>query len=311
MELYFLGTGAGMPSRQRNVTSVILNLQEELGCSWMFDCGEGTQHQILQAPVKLGRLTRLFVSHLHGDHIFGIPGLLTSRSNQGAEEPFTICGPKGIRRYVETCLDISESRVNYEVRFEEIEEGEVCRAGPFRVEAKPLEHRIFSLGYRVVEADSPGTLDSDKLKAQGLAPGPLYGKLKNGESVTLPDGRVLHGRDFRGPDIPGRVVTLLGDTRTCETVYELAKNADVLVHEATFAGDRADLARQFYHSTAEQAARTALRARVKTLILTHISSRYPGEEAERLLAEARPIFPGTYLARDFWSYRIPKGQATT
>jgi len=306
MELYFLGTGAGMPSRQRNVTSIVLNVLDECGSCWMFDCGEGTQHQILQTPVKLAKLHKLFVTHLHGDHLFGIPGLLTSRSNQGGVEPLTVYGPPGIRPFIETSLAVSDSHLNYELHIVEIGEGVVCEDAYFIVEAALLDHRIDSYGYRIVEKEKTGALDASKLRALGLRPGPIYGELKRGQSVTLPDGRTIHGSEIVGPPIPGRIVTVLGDTRYCEASIRLSEQADVVVHEATFAGDREELAEQFYHSTSVQAAKVALEANAHALILTHISSRYPDEEAARLLNEACQLFPNTVMARDFWSYLVPR-----
>lgn len=306
MQLYFLGTGAGMPSRQRNVSSVVLNLLDECANCWMFDCGEGTQHQILQAPVKLAKLHKLFVTHLHGDHIFGIPGLLTSRSHQGGEEPFTIYGPKGIRQFVDSCLAVSDSRLNYELSVVEIDEGIVYEDGQFTVEAVHLEHRIESFGFRIREADQTGRLDVAKLKALGVPPGPLYGQLKQGLTVELPDGRKVCGADVIGPPIPGRVIAILGDTRRCQGAVRLCRHADVVVHEATFARDREEQAEQFYHSTAAQAAAAAAEAGAGALILTHISSRYQEDEAERLLKEAQDVFANTHLARDFWAFSVPR-----
>lgn len=305
MELYFLGTGAGMPSRRRNVASVALNLLDENGEYWLFDCGEGTQHQILQSPVKLSRLAKIFITHLHGDHIYGLPGLLSSRSYQGGDSPLTVYGPPGIKEFVETVLRISQTRLTYEVRIEEIGEGEACEDGQFRVEAARLQHRIECLGYRIVEKDKEGRLDAAKLKELGVPPGPLYKELKHGNNVTLPDGRTICGSEVVGPSVPGRIVAILGDTVKTPSAAVLASGADVLVHEATFDGGKSDMAAQFHHSTSVEAAVTAREAGVYALILTHISSRYGEGEAEELLAEARAVFANTMLAEDFWSYRVP------
>ena len=306
MQLYFLGTGAGMPSRRRNVSSIVLNLLDECACCWMFDCGEGTQHQILQAPLKLSKLRRVFVTHLHGDHIFGIPGLITSRSNQGAEEPLAVYGPPGIRKYVENCLEVSDSRLTYELQIIEFGEGMIYEDERFTVETARLEHRIDSYGFRITERDLPGSLNVEKLKALGIQPGPVYGKLKQGHSVELADGTVVSGSDVIGPNIPGRVVTILGDTKFSPAAIHLSRQADVVVHEATFAKDRSEQASEYYHSTAADAARVAMLAKAKTLVLTHISSRYQEEGEDKLLAEARELFPNTYLANDFWPFEIER-----
>jgi ribonuclease Z len=301
-----------MPSKQRNVSALVLNLQEEVGHCWLFDCGEGTQHQLLRAPIKLNKITRLFVTHLHGDHIFGIPGLLTSRSNQGGEELLTIYGPKGIREFVEASLSVSGSHLRFELRFAEIAEGrshESCihEDDRFEVSAAMLDHRMDSYGFRIVEKDRAGSLDAAQLKALGIAPGPIYGKLKAGGIVQLPDGTTVDGRMLIGPPIQGRIAAILGDTRECPASIDLALNADVLVHEATFAADKQELAEQFYHSTAAQAARLAAKANVRALILNHISPRYQDGEEQLLLNEARDIFPDTHMARDQWEFSVERG----
>ncbi|WP_106767772.1 ribonuclease Z [Paenibacillus faecalis] len=305
MELYFLGTNAGVPTQQRNVTSIALRLLEERRSMWLFDCGEGTQHQILRSPLKMTRLEKIFITHLHGDHIFGLPGLLSSRGAQGATSPITIYGPKGIKTYIETSLDISQSRVNYQIEVIEHNGGLVFEDDGFRVEAALLEHRAESYGYRVVEKDRPGNLNLERLTAYGLKPGPLYGRLKRGESVQAPDGQLVHAADVILAPKKGRVVTILGDTRSCANIVPLAKDSDILVHEATFMDDLRDTAHEYYHSTALQAAAAAAEAGVKELILTHFSSRYKDiEHLQPLLEEAQRVFPNTRLAEDFGLYPV-------
>ncbi|WP_068775607.1 ribonuclease Z [Paenibacillus sp. FJAT-26967] len=307
MELYFLGTGAGMPARHRNVTSIVLNLLPERGTIWLFDCGEGTQHQILRSPVKLSKSEKMFITHLHGDHLFGLPGLLSSRSYQGGDTPFVIYGPKGLKAFVDTSLGLSQVHLDYELVVHEIEgDGVVFEDANFRVEAASLEHRIECFGYRIIEKDLPGKLQLDKLKELGVTAGPLYGRLKQGHTVLLEDGRELKGDQFVGPSIKGRIVTILGDTKPCSNSSLLAADADVLVHEATFGAERSDLADAYDHSTTEQAARTAKEAGVKTLIMTHISSRYQGDGADQLVQEARAHHADSWLAEDFWSYTVPR-----
>ncbi|UUZ79267.1 ribonuclease Z [Paenibacillus sp. P26] len=307
MELYFLGTGAGMPSKERNVTSVMLNLLAERNVYWMFDCGEGSQHQILRAPVKISKLEKLFVTHLHGDHIYGYAGALSSRSYQGGDTPFIIYGPRGIKDWIETTLKLSDSHLSYEISVVELEpesSGTLFEDEQFEVSYGPLVHRVPCFGYRIVEKPLQGKLDVEKLKALGLTSGPLFGKIKKGEHVTPPDG-TLDARQFIGPSYAGRIVTVLGDTQPCPASLELAKDADVLVHESTFAEHRKELAVRYDHSTAKDAARTAKEAGVKTLILTHISSRYQGPMADQLAEEAKEIHGQTYLAHDHFRYEVP------
>ncbi|EZP76043.1 ribonuclease Z [Parageobacillus genomosp. 1] len=306
MELLFLGTGAGVPAKERNVTAIALQLLEERGATWLFDCGEATQHQILRTSIRPRRIENIFITHLHGDHIFGLPGLLGSRSFQGGESPLTVYGPKGIHAFVETAISVSSTRLKYDLQVVEIEEGTVFEDEQFAVIAKQLDHGIPSYGFRVVEKDLPGTLLVDKLKELGIRPGPIYQEIKLGKTVELEDGTVIDGREFVGPPQKGRIVAILGDTRYCEASIELAKEADVLVHEATFAAEESDLAHDYFHSTAVQAAEVAARAGAKKLILTHISSRYQGMLSEQLLVEARRVFPNTELAADFSSFAIAR-----
>lgn len=313
MELYFLGTGAGMPSKERNVTSVVLNLLAERNTYWMFDCGEGTQHQVLRSPIRIGKLEKLFITHLHGDHLYGLPGLLTSRSYQGGDTPLTVYGPEGTEAFIRMALDISEAHLTYELKVQEhkkvYEETVIFEDDQFLVRVAPLVHRVDSFGFRIEEKPLTGKLQAEKLKALGISSGPIFGKIKQGLDVTLEDGTELKARDFIGPSYPGRIVTILGDTQPCDYSLKLAVGADVLVHEATFAEQKKHLAREYDHSTAMDAARTANEGGVGSLILTHISSRYQGAEAELLLREAKQIHEQTFLARDHWSLEVPRRSA--
>ncbi|WP_070121617.1 ribonuclease Z [Bacillus marinisedimentorum] len=305
MELVFLGTGAGVPSKQRNVSAAALHLLAERGTTWLFDCGEATQHRILYTNVKPGKVDKIFITHMHGDHIFGLPGFLGSRSFQGGTEPLTIYGPPGIREYVLASLRLSKTHLRYKLEIAEIEEGIIFEDEQFTVEARKLEHGIPSYGYRITEKEKPGKLDVEKLKAEGVKPGPVYQKIKAGEQVKLENGKILYGKDFIGEPKTGRKVAVLGDTRATPAVLDLARDADLLVHEATFSKDEAGLAFQYFHSTAEQAAESARQAGVRTLVLSHISSRYQNESATRLRDEAARIFPDVYVAEDLWSIEIP------
>jgi ribonuclease Z len=305
VELVFLGTGAGTPSQQRNVTAIALDLLAENGAYWLFDCGEGTQQQILRSSVKLSKLDKLFVTHLHGDHIFGIPGLLSTRANQGGITPFTVFGPPGIQAFIETAMLVSQSRLNYSLEIIEIDDGLIFEDDLFKIEALHVEHRIECFGYRIIELNRPGRLEVEKLKAMNIASGPVFGRLKQGETVILADGTALHGRDFIGPEIVGRKIAIIGDTRRCKAAVQLSREVDVMVHEATFAVVNQDLANEYYHSTTADAAQIAADAGAKALILTHFSSRYQEEHLIILLNEAQTVFERVYLAADFSSYSIP------
>lgn len=306
MKIQFLGTGAGVPSSARNLSSLALKLLDERNEIWMFDCGEATQQRILKTTLKPRKINKIFITHLHGDHIFGLPGLLSSRAFQGGNTPLTIYGPVGIKEYVLTSLRISQSHLRYPIFFHEIKEnGVIFEDQQFKVTCAKLQHGIPSYGYRIEESDYPGELLVNKLKEENIPAGPLYGKLKNGEEVTLEDGRIINGRNYLGKTVKGRVVTILGDTKRGETNVKLAKNADVLVHESTFAKDSQKIASDYFHSTCMDAAKVAKEAQVKKLYLTHISSRYLGKEQQQLQADAQTIFPETVLVHDYDEFDIP------
>lgn len=309
MELYFLGTGAGMPSRERNVTSIVLQLYEERGSFWMFDCGEGTQQQVLRSPLKLSKLEKLFITHLHGDHVYGLPGLLTSRSYQGGEKPLVIYGPVGLKQMLEVILQTSQARLDYDLEIVEIGEGIIFEDDRFVVETALLEHRIDSYGYRIVEKDVPGALLDEKLKADGIMPGPIYAKIKNGERVTLPDGRNIEPGAYVGPPIRGRIVVIMGDTRVCHNSRALSMGADVLVHETTFEASLKQMAHKYYHATTTEVAKAAKECGVRQLVMTHFSSRYAKEGVDELVQEARAFLPESYAAHDFWSFPILRSES--
>ena len=305
MELVFLGTGAGIPAKLRNVSSIVLQMNEERAASWVFDCGEATQHQILKTAVKTRKIEKIFITHLHGDHIYGLPGLLGSRSFQGGTEPLTVYGPVGIKEYIETSLRVSQTHLKYQLSFVEIgEETILFEDDSFRVEALPLDHAVLSYGYRIVEKEKPGELNAVLLKEENIPPGPLYGRIKNKEIVELPDGRIINGADYVGPPKEGRVITILGDTRPCSNARRLAEGAECLVHEATFNKGQEEMARDYFHSTTVQAAECAREAGAKRLILTHISSRFTEDDAIELQAEARELFPNTEIAHDLASFKL-------
>lgn len=303
MHLHFLGTSSGSPAIERNVSCTALNLLPENGEIWLFDCGEATQHQILRTNIRPGKIRRIFITHLHGDHIFGLLGLLCSRSFLSGENPspLTLYGGAGLREFVETGLRLSRSYLSYPIEFVELSEqgGEIACDAHFRVRYRLLDHSVPSYGFRVIEADRQGSLKTDELAALGVPKGALYGALKRGETVTLPDGTVLHGKDFIHPPRKGREVVIFGDTAFQAAFADFCADANALVHEATFAADEAASAAQFGHSTCAQAAELAKLARVKTLYLSHISAKFSGNRAQELLADARAIFPHTELAHDF------------
>ncbi|HEV3468765.1 MAG TPA: ribonuclease Z [Pyrinomonadaceae bacterium] len=308
MRITFLGTSAGVPTRARNVSAVALRLPQR-GESWLFDCGEGTQQQLLRADLNISQLTRLFITHLHGDHVYGLMGLLATCGMSGHAGRVDLYGPRGLEQYVQEVSRRTQLRFSYPLEVHAAEPGKVFEDGEYVVTCAPLKHRLPAFGFRVEEKDRPGHFDVERARAEGIPEGPLYGRLKRGERVTLPDGRAFDGRDFCGPDIPGRSVVYCTDTIYCRAAVELARGADLLIHEATFAEADAALAERSLHSTAAMAARVAREAGVRRLVITHFSPRYfPGNrvEPQDLLREARALFPATEMAHDFLTVELPR-----
>lgn len=308
MQITFLGTSSGVPTRARNVSSIALRLPQRAEL-WLFDCGEGTQHQFLRSELKVSQLSRIFVTHMHGDHIFGLPGLLASCGLAGNVKRVDMYGPSGLEDYLKACSNLSHTHFSYPIQIHKSKPGVIYEDEEYLVSCQALKHRVTAYGYRITEKDKPGRFNVEKAKALGIPPGPIYAKLKQGAVVTLPDGRIINGAQLCGAPQKGRTFVYCTDTVFCESAIELAQDADVLVHEATFAHQDAEMAFQRLHSTSTMAAQVALAANVKTLIMTHFSPRYaPGNalRIEDLLTEAQAIFPNTFLAYDFFSYEIPR-----
>lgn len=311
VQITFLGTSSGVPTRSRNVSGVALRLPQKAEV-WLFDCGEGTQHQFLRSELKVGQLTRIFVTHMHGDHIFGLMGLLASCGLAGNPDRIDIYGPPDLDEYLKACRRYSQTHFSYPVKVHTVLPGVVFEDDEYRVSCQLLKHRVPAYGYRVEEKDRPGHFNVEKATELGIPPGPIYGKLKRGETIVLPDGRRIDGTKLSGPVQRGRTLVYCTDTVYCDAAVELAIDADVLIHEATFAHQDAELAYQRLHSTSTMAAQVALGAQVQQLVMTHISPRYaPGNaiEAKDLLLEARAIFPNTEMASDFWTFEIPRRAA--
>jgi ribonuclease Z len=308
VEITFLGTSSGVPTRSRNVSSVALRLPQRAEV-WLFDCGEGTQHQLLRSDLKISQIKRIFITHMHGDHIFGLMGLIASCGLAGNAQDIEIYGPAGLDKYLRACAKYSYLNLGSRLQVYPVEPGLIYEDEEFTVTCDLLKHRVPAYGYRVAEKDRPGRFDVKKAKALKIPPGPIYGLLKQGETVTLPDGRQIKGTELCGEPEIGRKVVYCTDTVYCDAAVKLALDADVLIHEATFAHQDAEMAFARLHSTSTMAAQIALTAGVKQLIMTHFSPRYaPGNpiQLNNLKEEARAIFPNTKLAYDFYTYEVPR-----
>jgi ribonuclease Z len=297
LDLVFLGTSGSMPTAQRAPSALLLRRGGE---RLLFDCGEGTQRQLLRSTVGLLELREIFVTHFHADHYLGLPGMLKTFALRGREEPLAVYGPRGLADLFGALRRVF-GKLTYEVELVELRPGDVLDRGEYRLVAFQVDHGVSAVGYALVELPRPGRFDVAAATELGVE-GPARGALQRGEPVTLHDGRVVAPEAVLGPPRPGRKVVLAGDTAPSPHVLELAQSADVLVHEATFLSDERERARETLHSTAAEAAEVARAADVALLALTHVSNRYFGPEVAR---EAREVFPDTVVPRDFDVVEVP------
>lgn len=315
MDIQFLGTGAGQPSKFRNVSSFALKMLNESNQIWLFDVGEATQHQILKSNVRSRKVNKIFISHLHGDHSFGLPGFLTSRNFQASETidngkptDLTIYAPKGIKDFVLSALKMGHVKLDYHIDFVDLNEGVIFEDEKYIVSAFLLNHNLPTFAFRVEEKNNQGQLDIDSLLKLGIKPGPILSQIKNGETVVLEDGREINGKNFIWKR-EGRIFSYIPDTKFTENIINAAKDADVVIHESTYSGEESKTAKKHNHSTSVLAAKNAKAANAKKLILNHISSRYIGKKNDILLSEARDIFPNTFIAKDLLEVEIPQKEA--
>jgi len=305
VRVVFLGTAASIPTDARALPSGVVRRKNEV---LMLDCGEGVQRQMIRARLGFHRKMRVFVSHMHGDHVLGLPGLLQSMSLLDRREKLWVYGPVGIRAFVEAIQQTVQFVLTFPVEICELGEGGIiCDEREYYVEAGRTAHVIPSFGYALVEKPRSGRFDPEKAKALGVPEGPLWSRLQHGKSVKSATGRVVKPGQVVGSSRPGLKIVYSGDTRSTTSLVKLARGADLLVHEATLMDELADRARRDGHSTPSQAARVAKKAGVKRLILTHVSARY--RDVEPMLKEARKIFPATDVAEDFMAVELEASEA--
>lgn len=289
-----LGSSGGAPTKRRNCTSFIY-AKETYGI--MFDCGEGTQRQMIHAGYKLSKLKYIFISHMHFDHIGGLIPMLSTKSMFGIDSKITIFGPGGIKAFIDFNLSVANSGFSFEYDVEEIEDGKVYELEGFRAEVHLLNHRLTSYGFRIKFDDNPGNIIPDKLKEYGLTEGPVCGRLKKGESVTLEDGRTITLDDVGTENKTGMTLAFLGDTYLCKGMYKCMDKADLAIAESTFLEEEAERALKRTHLTAKMTGNVAERSGVKELLLYHFSASYPFVEDFR--KECSEKFSGKiYLAND-------------
>jgi ribonuclease Z len=301
LSVVFLGTSGSVPTPKRALPAIAIRRKDEL---ILFDCGEGLQRQMIQAGIGFHRKMKVFVTHMHGDHVLGLPGLLQTMSLLERERKLDIYGPVGIKAFVESIKETVQFVLTFPIEVHEIEgDGIVCREKEYEVCAMWVEHVISSLAYALVEKPRPGRFFPEKAKRLGVEEGPLWAKLQQGESIKLPDGRVVKSEEVTGPLRIGRKIVYTGDTKSTENLAKFAENADLLIHDATFDDELVERAQEDGHSTPSQAAETAKKAKVKWLILTHISARY--KDASVLVEQARKIFSKVDAAEDFMKIDIP------
>ena len=298
LDLVFLGTSGSAPTARRSPPALLVRRGGE---RLLFDCGEGTQRQLLRSTVGLVDLREIYLTHFHADHFLGLPGMLKTFALRDRDVPLTIYGPPGLRELFADLRRIV-GRLPYKLKLEELRAGETLDRDGYKLLVFPVTHGVAAVGYALVEQDRAGRFDVESADALGVPNGPERGMLQRGESITLPDGRTLTPDAVLGPPRPGRTVVYPGDTAPSEVVQALAEGADVLVHEASFGNDELERARETRHATARQAAELARDAGVRMLALTHISPRYFGPE---LLREARELFPHTVAPRDFDVIEVP------
>ncbi len=311
MNITFLGTSSGVPSLTRNVSSLALKLSQSSEV-WLFDCGEGTQHQIMKSNIKSSQIKKIFISHMHGDHIYGLPGLLATLGLSGNSKGIEIYGPSELEGFINSALKSSFCKLSYPLHFVKVEKFASEKKFLFenekiKVNCASLKHKIPAYGYRVSEKDKPGIFDIKKAETLKIPPGPIYSELQQGKFITLTDGRSFDGKEFCGPPRKGESFVYCTDTVFSESAVSLSKNADLLVHESTFSQEDESMAYEKLHSTTIMAAKTALLSNTKKLIITHLSPRYTTKNSitpKDLLKEAQKVFQNTHLAKDFLTAEI-------
>ena len=301
IRVVFLGTSGSVPTLKRSLPSVVVQCPRD---QWMFDCGEGVQRQMMQAKVSFHRKMKVFITHLHGDHVLGLPGVLQTMALMDRKEPIAVYGPVGIKDFLVCAKETLKFGLTFPVEISEIlNEGVICDEEEYSVMAIRSNHAVDGYAYAFVEKPRPGKFYPKKALALGVAEGELWSRLQGGEEIKLANGKVVKPNDVMGPVRAGRKIVYTGDTRPFEAFAGFAAGADLVIHDCTFDDSLSEKASVDGHSTPSQAAQEAKVAGAKRLVLTHISARYP--DAGLLLEQAKKIFVDTVLAEDFMELELP------
>jgi ribonuclease Z len=299
VKVTFLGTGGSVPTKKRNLPSLAVRTN---GSLVMFDCGEGTQKQFLIAKLGFNREMRILISHMHADHILGIPGILHSMSFMGRSRDLEIYGPPGICDFVKCTTETVKFRPMFPIRAVDVHAGTIAKTDSYAIKAAWADHGVPCLAYSLTENDKPGRFHPTKARKLGIPKGPLWKMLQMGKAVKV-GGKRIDPSKVVDPSRRGLKITYAVDTRPCERVIELASGSDLLIHDGMFSSDASERAREYGHSTVAQAATIARRSHSKNLALTHFSAIY--EDTKQLLAEAKTIFSRTMAAEDLGSLELP------
>ncbi len=299
MKVIFLGTGGSFPTKERNPTSIAVRRQGEV---LLFDCAEGTQRQMTHTNISPMKVGTIFLTHFHGDHFLGIPGLVQTMSLMDREEELEIFGPPGTEEKISKLLEIPVFGLKFDIKIQDIPLGETVRRSGYEIKTAEIDHSAPGIAYAIVEDERPGKFYPEKAKELGLQPGPDYSRLQQGEEIELPDGSIVKPSQVMGPPRPGRKIVYSGDTRPSEDIVKLAEDADLLIHDGTFSAELEDEADKGGHSTVKEAAEIAKKASVERLVLTHVSPRHT--DISKLEEEAEEVFPNSVFAEDFLELEV-------
>jgi ribonuclease Z len=299
LRIIFLGTGGSWPTVKRNVSSIAVKRGSEI---ILFDCGEGTQRQFQQSNLSYMQISKIFITHFHGDHFLGIPGLIQTMQLNDRDKPLHIYGPKGMTELTNQLLTLGYFRPSYRIIAHDITDGEEIKFDDYSISALKVSHNVPAFAYSVKEYQRAGKFNKSKALKMGIPEGPLFSKLQKGQTITLPDGKNVTPDIILGPSRKGRKIVISGDTKPCDQMIGFSEDADILIHEGTFDTRLQDIAKDYGHTTAAQAAEIAKKARVEKLFLVHLSPRYL--DFHVLEDEARTVFPHSYVPKDFQEVEV-------